>query len=64
MQYWDKYKVVSVENFIDWNTLKVENVSDGCYSVTYNMDFFIERVENNKAKKFNLDIILFYSLLI
>lgn len=50
-----------MQNAVNWNTLKVETLSDGSFNVTYNMDYFIERVENNKAKKFNLDIIILLS---
>jgi len=59
--YWNKYKIISAQSLIDWNTFEVKSLSDGCFSATFNMDYLIERSENNKAKKFNLDINILFS---
>lgn len=59
--YWDKFKIISSQYTINWSTFGIKSLSDGCYSVTFNMDYFIERTQINKPKKFNLDINILFN---
>lgn len=61
MTYWTKFKIVSVRNIINWNTFYATTLSDGCINVIFSMDYFIEREERTKAKKFALDINILFT---
>lgn len=50
--------ILGETNNIHWDHSSMTRNADGTYSVVYNMDYNINRVENNKPKHFNLDAIV------
>ncbi|MGB5024244.1 MAG: serine protease [Saprospiraceae bacterium] len=53
-----KYKILNSKNIIKWETLDISVINDDAYYVTFNMDYFIDRVEKHKPSNFNIDIIM------
>lgn len=54
--YLDKYKILQADILIKWETFKVKQLYDGNTMVSFNMDYVLQRMQANKATKFNLDI--------
>ncbi len=56
--YKKRFKVISAYNKIYWTTLNVISTQDGNFQVSFNMDYFIQRINSNKSSKYNIDIIM------
>lgn len=54
--YLDRYKILHADVLIRWETFKVQHLEDGNTMVSFNMDYVLQRVQVNKATKFNLNI--------